>query len=441
MSFRSLFRAFALSLLLFPYATFAEKNEPITYAVSGEDLNKRQAEVERHLSEVYSFWLDPAREDKEFGGFQYYLDEFLQPAGPTRKNIMMHLRMLYNYAVGAGAGEGKRFPGLEGRLERQLDYLEERFRDGKDNLWHYELERDGTPVPRDQKLMIAQVYVIYLLSEVHLMTGNKRALRLASETFARIESAHDPRNGGYRQLLDPKSLELENLRKSCATNLHMLLALSRLAKADDNPLYRERLMEIYELLPRYVEPASGNAYWALTADWQAIPFGEGINNRTMYGHNAEMIWYMTEAAPVAGRETSELVPFLRRMARGLLDYGISPDGAVYFFGPINGASDDRQVQWWAPVETMIAFVRLYRLTGDADYWATYCRIADWTFSHFVPKSTPGAWYTVAQPGGEISDKSRGGFIWKSGFHEIRGLTILQKELMEIARVKHASSPK
>jgi mannobiose 2-epimerase len=433
-------RLVVLMLLMSAFSVFAEEapKKPIIYGISDQALRARRDQVQKHLSEVYGFWLDPAREDPKFGGMLYYLDADLQPTEITKKNIMMQLRMLFNYARGIKAGETKRFPDLSQRLEKQFAYLRDKFRD-KDGTWFYELQRDGTPINPERKLMVAQVYVIYLLSEVYLMTGNTEALRLAEETFERIEPAYDTRHGGYRQRFDKPSFDKENIRKSCATNLHMLLALARLAAASPKPLYKERLMELYELLPRYVHPGSGNGYWALTYDWQPIPFDEGINNRTMYGHNAELIWYLDDAAPVLDRQRSELLPLLELLGRGLLQYGVAPDGAVYFFGPIDGPSDDRQVQWWAPIETMIALLRLYRYTGDPAYWEAVEKIADWTFKHFIPKDTPGAWYTVAAPDGRITDSHRGGYIWKSGFHEIRGLSILLEEMDEIARLKHETS--
>lgn len=278
-------------------------------------------------------------------------------------------------------------------------------------------------------MMIGEVYAIYILSELYLWLGHKRALELAEATFAFVDpGGHDGQFGGYYQDYRKTAYDPANIRKNASTNLHMLLALARLAEASPNPVYRERLMQLYELLPRFVHTQSGHAYWALTRRWHPIPFDEGINNRTMYGHNAELVWYMYEAVPVLERDQEQLVPFLAKIMDGFLRDGMSPEGAVYFFGPIVGPSDDKRILWWAQAEAMVAFLRLYRLSGDGRYWASFERVAEWTFEHVIPDDEPAAWWGVLDEDGNVTDGYRGGANWKSGFHVARALLEIERDL-------------
>lgn len=398
---------------------------------SRERLTFWQEKITALLDEnVLPFWTSQRFRDEDPGGFLVYLDEDLQATGATDKHLIVHLRMLFNYGLAvAREKDSARRDELARELERQVTFLEEFFWDEEKGGWFWNLDREGRADEPERRMMVGEVYVVYVLSELFLLNQNERAFRLAEKTFELMDAGgHDGQFGGYFQDYRKGPYDPVNIRKNASTNLHMLLALSRLAEASPKQVYRDRLMELYELLPRFVHPESGHASWALTRQWEPIPFEEGINNRTMYGHNAELVWYMHEAAPVLERAVEPLVPFLAKIMDGFLRDGMSAAGAVYFFGPIVGPSDDKRVLWWAQAEAMVAFLRLYRLSGDEKYWEAFERVGEWTFRHVIPKDQPAAWWGVLDEDGNVTDGYRGGTNWKSGFHVARALFEIEGDL-------------
>ena len=174
--------------------------------------------------------------------------------------------------------------------------------------------------------------------------------------------------------------------------MHMLLALTRLYQAIPARIYVDRFEEIFEILKtRFVIPGSrGNVYNALLYNWREIPPDGKIETKTVYGHSAELIWYLLEGAAVFNKDVQSLIPWLTRLTNALLDSGVSRYGAVFFTGTYRGSVEDRTIWWWVQAETMIALLRVYERTRDKRYWMAFEKVRSWTFRYMVPdRSGPG----------------------------------------------------
>jgi N-acylglucosamine 2-epimerase len=78
-----------------------------------------------------------------------------------------------------------------------------------------------------------------------------------------------------------------------------------------------------------------------------------------------------------------------------------------------------QKLWWVHIESTIAMLEGYLLTGDERCKAWFERLHDYTWSHFRDAEYP-EWYGYLNRRGEVLLTLKGG-KWKGCFHVPRGL--------------------
>ncbi len=123
-----------------------------------------------------------------------------------------------------------------------------------------------------------------------------------------VQHAHDPKHGGYFEAIRrdgtpilswqagaPQWQRSDRLGvyygfKSMNSHIHLLEALTELAKVDKRPIVHERLRETFLVVRDHiaVEPGALNLY--LTPDWRAIPAHDS------FGHDVETAYLLVEAA-------------------------------------------------------------------------------------------------------------------------------------------------
>ena len=343
------------------------------------------------------------------------------------------LRELWVHAVAIQREDDRR---QRERIRRQYDerfaLLVSGFRDPEDGSWFTSTSYDGSEVMNAERRTIGQVYVVYVMAEIALRISDSRARALAIETSALIDRrAHDARNGGYVERIDRPLTAPENATKILGTNMHAGLALARLHRIAPTGATRERLEELVAVLTKpSLLLTSGNVPLGSSHTWQPEVVGDARERQTLYGHNAELAWYLVEMTDALGRDPRVLLPWLRRVTDAFLKNGVGRDGQVFTFGPWVGPPEDRrQICWWPQTEAMVLLTRMYQLTGDKRYWGYFGRIARLTFERFVPDAS-GAWLSDCNlETGEVSDGS--GRPWIGGLHTVRMLLECTEAMNEI----------
>jgi len=377
----------------------------------------------RHLDdEVLPYLTDPARTAAR--------PEWAETAG---LQIVRQLRTLFVHAVAIEReGDQVTRERIRDQYDRHFARLVEGFRGTPDGAWVVATTYDGTGVLNAEQQTISQAYVVYIMAELATRISDSRARRIALETFALLDArGHDPEGGGYVERVDLPLGAPGNATKQLGTNLHVALAMARLQRIAPSRLRRERLQELYEILTtRVLLPESANAPLGFTRDWRPAAVGEEPQQQTLYGHNAELAWYVYEVADALGKRPRETLPWLRRVARGVSHHGIGPEGQVYVWGPWVGPPQDRdQIRWWPQTEAMIMLARLYQLTGMERYWHLFEQVARFTFERFVPDHS-GAWLSdVNLRDGTTADGS--GDAWFAGLHVVRMLVECERALREV----------
>jgi len=384
----------------------------------------RQSLLEHLDKEVLPFWVSSKVNNEAFDGYLPFLDGNFRPTGKVQEHVIVQLRVLYVHAVAVSRTADldlkaellRRYQGKFAFLKRQyLDEMSGGFFDSS-----YDTRAGSIGFLKETR---SQVHAINFLAEIYLIIGHKEALELAKAIFSLIDnSAHDSVYGGYREYYEIPFDHPRNKIKTLSVQMHMLLALTRLYQAVPARVYRNRFEEIFEILKvRFVIPGSnGNVYNALLYDWQEIPPNGKVETKTVYGHSAELIWYLLEGATVFNKDLQSLIPWLTRVTNALLETGVSRGGAVYFAGDYRGTAKDTRIWWWAQAETMVALLRVYETTRDKRYWIAFEKVRRWTFRHMVPDRS-GAWVAFANRWGFRRASVRAGGHWQSGFHVTRAL--------------------
>lgn len=381
-----------------------------------------QAALGAHLDQEVLPWL--TRADRPAGEPDW--------AATYGMPIVRLLRMLWVRSVAIERTEDQATrERLRDDYDRLFGFLVQGFR-APDGGWVAATTYDGQQVLNAEQQTVAQVYVIYVMSELTLRLSDSRARALAMETFADLEArGHDPQFGGYVERVDLPLDAPENAVKQLGTNMHAALALARLFRIVPSAPVRQRLEELIGIFTSHTPlVASGNAPLAFTRDWQPAMLGENPQQQTLYGHNAELVSYSVEAMRALGQDPGDYLPWLRRVAAGVIHNGIGPDGRVYTYGPWVGERENPyQICWWPHTEAAITLARMYQLTGEERYWKLCERVLRFTFEHFVPDHT-GAWLSdVNLADGTTADGA--GRPWFAGLHTVRMLLECDRALREI----------
>jgi mannobiose 2-epimerase len=408
------------------YNRIVEEPDAGTYA------SIRNAFTEHLDKDVLPFWVSAKINDPSYGGYLPYLNKHLLPTGKVEGHVIVQLRLLYVHAVAISRTRDKGPKALLlGQYRRKFAFLRKQYWDDRNGgLFDYSTDSRAVKSADSLKQTQSQVHAIYFLAESYLLAGHEEALLLARELFFLIDpGGHDSVYGGYSGYYELSQDHARNKIKTLGIQMHMLLALTRLYQAAAQKVYVDRVNEMAEILTSHFEmPGSrGSAYNALTYDWREIPPDGELATKIVYGHSAELVWYMLESATVFNREIPALRPWLIRLTDALLDSGVSSRGAVYWTGDYRGKAEDKTIWWWSQAETMIALLRVYEVTGDEKYWKAFETVRLWTFRHVVPDHS-GTWVAFTDRWGFRRAPLRAGSHWQSGFHVTRALLQCEQSL-------------
>ncbi len=385
-----------------------------------------------HLDQdVLPFWISGKINDPSYGGYLPFLDRRLLPTGRVEGHVIVQLRLLYVHAV---AISRMAEPSLRAEIltqyRRRFAFLTKQYWDDKHGgFFDYPPDKRAAPVGSVKQTQ-SQVHAIYFLAESHLLIGNEEALEMAKAIFSLTDhGGHDTLYGGYTGYYELSHDHPDNKLKSLGIQMHMLLALSRLNQATAEQIYIDRVQEIANiLLTRFEIPGSaGNAYNSLTNAWQEIPPNGELETKTVYGHSAELVWYMLESARLFDHDVEPLRPWLTRLTGALLANGVSRRGAVYWAGDYRGVAQNRTIWWWAQAEMMIALLRVYEAIGDVRLWDAFQKVRIWTFRRLVCGHS-GTWVAFIDRWGLRQARTRAGGHWQTGFHVTRALLQCEQSL-------------
>jgi cellobiose epimerase len=328
-----------------------------------------------------------------------------------------------------------------------IEFLDQVMRDKEFGGFHWELDANGHLDRRrgDEKHVYGTAFVVYAAAKVREVAGDDLALKVARDAFDWLEQhAHDIKHGGYFEAIrrdgtpilswDPDAPLFRRLDrvgvyygfKSMNVHIHMMEALTELAKVDGRPLVKERLREIFLIVRDRiaVEPGALNLY--LTRDWRAIPAHDS------FGHDIETAFLLVEAAAALGMPDD---PKAWGIARLLVDHALEwgwdeEHGGFYDKGEsFGGEAFDQKKVWWTEAEGLNALLLMHQKYGARTdrYWKAFLKQWDFIEKHLLDP-IHGGWFSETTRDGKLLGDGSKANPWKANYHTSRALMNVARTL-------------
>lgn len=366
---------------------------------------------EELLTNIIPFWLDKSQ-DIENGGYFTCLDR-KGNVYDTDKFVWLQGRQVWMFAMLYNKVE-KRQEWLDCAIQG-AEFLKKHGHDGNYN-WYFSLTKEGNPLV-DPYNIFSYTFAVMAFGQLSIATGNKEYADIAKRTFDIVLSKKDNPKGkwdkshaGSRSL---KNFALPMILSNLALEIEHLLDEEFLLKMLDEVI--NEVMNIFlrpELGGIVVENVNTDGSLSDTFD------GRLINP----GHAIEAMWFMMDLGVRLDRP--ELIKKAVDTTIVMLEYGWDKEyGGVYYFMDRLGHSAQQlewdQKLWWVHIESLIALLKGYQLTGNEKCLEWYKKMHEYTWSHFKDPEY-SEWWGYLNRQGEVLLDMKGG-KWKGCFHVPRGM--------------------
>ena len=380
--------------------------------ISYKDLYRKEL-----LENIIPFWENNSRDDI-FGGYYTCLDR-KGKVFDTDKFIWLQGRQLWFFSMIYNQIE-KRQTWL-GMAMLGADFLE-KFGMDADGNWYFSLTREGQPLVQPYNIF-SDCFACMGFAELYKATGNTLYQEIALRTFRNIQTRSENPKGMYNKLYPTtrpmKSFSLPMILCNLSLILEEVIGSDEVDKAV-KPI-------VNEVLDVFYQKDSGLILENVSPNGKFVDCFEG---RTVNpGHVNEAMWFMMDIAE--RYDDRELMKKACDILLYSIEYGWDDQyGGIFYFRDVKGYPPQQlewdQKLWWVHIETLIALVKGYRLTGDIRCKDWFLKIHDYTWSHFRDSEYP-EWYGYLNRQGEPLLTLKGG-KWKGCFHIPRGLFQIWKTL-------------
>ena len=366
------------------------------------------------LDNVIPFWMRHSP-DPLYGGYLHCLD---------RDGTVIHT----DKSVWLQAREVWLFSWLYNTFDRRIEWLDMArlgadflLRHGRDpnGDWYFCLSRSGGPLVAPYNIF-SDCFAVMAFAEYGRAAQNQEALDVARATYRRIQQRKDNPKGRWNKAA-PGARSWTNLSLPMI-NINISGVINGIAP---DPAY-ERIMaeETAMVMDRFIDPEQGVIHENIGADGHFHDDcyeGRHINP----GHGIEAMWFIMEQA--ARRGDRALAERCCQAIKGNLKFGWDRDfGGIYYFMDKLGKPHielqwDMKL-WWVHLETLIACLMGWQLTGDPELLDWFRRVDDYTWARF-PDPDYGEWFGYLNRQGRVNNACKGN-RWKGCFHLPRALRIV-----------------
>jgi len=362
------------------------------------------------MNNIIPFWERNSRDDI-FGGYYTCLDR-KGKVYDTDKFIWLQGRQLWFFSMIYNQIEPRRTWISMAMLG--ADFLEKYGRDADGN-WYFSLTRKGKPLVQPYNIF-SDCFACMGFAELYKATRDIRHKEIALQTFRNIQARSTNPKGIYNKLYPGtrpmKSFSLPMILCNLSLILEEIIGSDEVDKAV-KPL-------IHEVMEVFYQEDSGLILENVAPDGS---FEDCFEGRTINpGHTNEAMWFMMD---LAGRyDDRELMKKATDILLRSIEYGWDGQyGGIFYFRDVKGYPPQQlewdQKLWWVHIETLIALLKGYRISGDSRCKDWFMKIHDYTWSHFRDTEYP-EWYGYLNRQGEPLLTLKGG-KWKGCFHVPRGL--------------------
>lgn len=295
------------------------------------------------------------------------------------------------------------------------EFLKKYGHDGNYN-WYFSLDRQGRPLVEPYNIF-SYTFATMAFGQLSLATGNQEYAEIAKKTFDIILSKVNNPKGKWNKLYpgtrDLKNFALPMILCNLALEIEHLL--------DENFLIEKMETCIHEVMDVFYRPELGGLIVEnVGVNGELVDCFEG--RQVTPGHAIEAMWFIMDLGKRLNRP--ELIEKAKDTALRMYEYGWDKEnGGIFYFMDRLGNPPQQlewdQKLWWVHIETLIAMLKGYQLTGDVKCLEVFHTVHTYTWEHFKDKEYP-EWFGYLNRRGEVLLPLKGG-KWKGCFHVPRGL--------------------
>lgn len=369
------------------------------------------------LENVLPFW-ERHSIDQEQGGFFTCLDREGK-VYDTDKFVWLQNRQVWTFSM------------LYNRLEKRDNWLQiaangakflaQNGRDEQGN-WYFSLNRQGQPLTQPYNIF-SDCFAAMAYSQYALASGEDWAKEVAQQAYGNVLRRQTDPKGKYNKIYPGtrpmKTLAVPMILANLSLEMDWLLEGDRL-EAVLNQTVKAVMMD-------FLDAERGLLYENVMPEGHPLYCFEGrlINP----GHGIEAMWFIMDIA--RRRQDTELINQAVDVILNTLQFAWDETyGGIYYFMDAEGHPPQQlewdQKLWWVHLETLVALVMGYRLTGREECWDWFCKTHDYAWDHFAD-SEYGEWFGYLNRQGEVLLNLKGG-KWKGCFHVPRALYLCWQEL-------------
>ncbi len=358
------------------------------------------------------FWLEHSQ-DKEFGGYFSCLDR-KGNVYDTDKFIWLQGREVWMFAMLYNQYE-KHSEWLDCALQGG-EFLKKYGHDGNYNFY-FSTTREGKPLVQPYNIF-SNTFACMAFAQLAKATGNDEYADISKKTFDRILSRYDNPKGvwekGYPGTRPLKGFALPMIICNMALEIEDIM--------DDRSLLDKTIADcLHEVLDVFYKKEIGVMVENVSAvNGEMVDCFEGrvVNP----GHNLEALWFLMDLGIRLGDKA--LIERSVKIALDVINYGWDKEfGGVFYFLDREGHPQQQlewdQKLWWVHLESTIAMLKGYSLTGNKDCLEWFEKLHNYMWAHFKDTEYP-EWYGYLNRRGEVLLPLKGG-KWKGCFHVPRGL--------------------
>ncbi|PMB53900.1 N-acylglucosamine 2-epimerase [Fischerella thermalis CCMEE 5201] len=362
------------------------------------------------LGNVLPFW-EKHSLDWEYGGYFTCLDREGKVYDPD-KFIWLQNRQIWTFSMLCNQLE-KRENWLN-IARNGANFLAQHGRDADGN-WYFAITRAGEPLVQPYNIF-SDCFAAMAFSQYALASGEDWAKDVAMQAYNNVLRRKDNPKGKYTKTYPGtrpmKSLAVPMILANLTLEMEWLLSSEIL----ENVL----AATVQEVMTDFLDQEKGLMYESVAPDGSHIDCFEGrlINP----GHGIEAMWFIMDIA--RRQNDTKTINQAVDVVLNILNFAWDDEyGGLYYFMDADGHPPQQlewdQKLWWVHLESLVALVMGYRLTGREACWQWYQKVHDYAWSHFADPEF-GEWFGYLNRRGEVLLNLKGG-KWKGCFHVPRAM--------------------
>jgi len=374
-----------------------------------ELANKYKTEL---LDSVLPFWLNNSI-DKEYGGYFSCLDRD-GSVYDTDKFIWLQGREVWLFSMLCNK-LGKRQEWLDAAIQG-AEFLKKYGHNG-DYDFYFSLTREGKPLVEPYNIF-SNTFACMAFAQLAKATGSEEYAEIARRIFKRILERRSNPKGKWCKAV-PGTRPMKDFA------LPMIICNMALEVEDiiNDPELLEKTIDecLHEVLDVFYQPDLGCMVENVSSlDNSRLDCFEGREINP--GHDLEALWFMMNLG--IRRNDKTLIDKCVEISLSVIERGWDKEfGGIFYFLDSKGAPQQKlewdQKLWWVHLESSIAMIKGYQLTGNKKCLEWFEKLDEYMWSRFKDPLYP-EWFGYLNRRGEMLLPLKGG-KWKGCFHVPRGL--------------------